>query len=168
MRIALGFALLLAACGHKSPAPAQPGTNGSGTEMAAGHHDGEQTVPPELQKFHDVFAPLWHQTQGPDRMNATCSAVAELQTDADVVAKATPPATANADKWTEGTRALVAGVTSVADACKAKDTGKFETALNAVHEALHGLMMQAGMGDHEMQEMMHHGGDMHDMHDMHH
>jgi hypothetical protein len=155
MRIALGIALLLLACGHKSTAPAQPGTNGSGTEMPAGHHEGEQTVPPELQKFHDVFAPLWHQTQGPDRMNATCSAVAELQADADAVAKATPPTTANADKWTEGTRALVAGVKDVADACAAKDMGKFETALMATHEALHALMGQAGMGDEEMHEMHH-------------
>ncbi len=155
MRIALGFALLLAACGHKSTAPAQPGTNGSGTEMPAGHHEGEETVPPELQKFHDLFAPLWHQTQGPDRMNATCTAVAELQADADAVATATPPATANADKWTAGTRALVAGVKGIADACKGKDTGAFEKALMATHEALHSLMAQAGMADDEMGDMHH-------------
>jgi hypothetical protein len=139
----------------------QPGTNGSGTEMPAGQHEGEQTVPPELQKFHDLFAPLWHSSQGPERMNATCTAVAELQADADAVAKATPPATANADKWTEGTRALVAGVKGVADACAAKDMGKFETALVATHEALHSLMAQAGMGDHEMPDKMHHDAAMH-------
>ena len=100
MRIALGFALLLAACGHKSTAPAQtpPGANGSGTELPAGQHEGEQTVPPALQKFHDLFAPLWHQPQGPDRMNATCSAMPELKADADAIAVATPPTTANADK----------------------------------------------------------------------
>jgi hypothetical protein len=46
--------------------------------------------------------------------------------------------------------------------------GKFETALAATHEALHALMAQAGMGDHEMPGEMHHDGQMHHDGDMHH
>lgn len=169
MRIALGFALLLAACGHKSTAPAQPGTNGSGTEMPAGHHESEQTVPPELQKFHDAFAPLWHQTQGPDRTNATCTVAAELKADADAIAIATPPATANADKWTASTRALVPAVQLLGGYCETKDTGKFEAMLVKVHDILHDLMAQAGMEHEEEMGAMHHEGATgsgagHDMH----
>lgn len=148
MRIALGFALLLAACGSKGKAaPATPpGTNGSGTELSAGQHEGEpDNLTPEMRKFHDLLAPLWHAAKGPERIKATCAAIGELQANADAIATATPPTTANADKWTEGTRALIAGVTGLADACKSNDAAKFETAFEKVHNAFHSLMAQGGM-----------------------
>jgi len=100
---------------------------------------------PELKKFHDAFAPLWHAEKGAKRTADTCAAVPEFKTAADGIATATPPATTNADTWTTATRALVAAVTKLGEACKANDAAKFESAFTAVHEAFHSLMSQAGM-----------------------
>jgi hypothetical protein len=121
-----------------------------------GHEGEHDDMSPELKKFHDVLAPLWHAEKGAKRTADTCAAVAEFQTDAGAIGKTTPPPSTNADTWTAGTRALVAAVGKLADACKANDAAKFEIAFSEVHEAFHSLMGMAGMhhdedgnGEHE-------------------
>jgi hypothetical protein len=110
-----------------------------------GHEGEHDDMSPELKKFHDAFAPLFHAEKGAKRTADTCAAVPELTADADAIGKATPPPSANADTWTEGTRGLVAAVGKLADACKANDAAKFEAAFNGVHDAFHALMELAGM-----------------------
>jgi hypothetical protein len=157
--------LFAAACGGKSaPATNHAQHTGEGSGSAGGPmmgHEGEHDdMSPEHTKFHDVLAPLWHAEKSAKRTADTCAAVPEFKTDADEIGKATPPATANADTWTTGTRALVAAVGKLGDACKANDAGKFETAFADVHEAFHSLMGMAGMHHEE-------GAEDHDHHDMH-
>ena len=119
----------------------------------AEHHAEMANKPPELTKFHDVLAPHWHAEKGPQRMKDTCAALPEFHADADAVAKATPPTTANADKWTAGTRELTASVGGLDDACKGSDEAKFEAAFEKVHVAFHGLLEQGG--GHHMEGMEH-------------
>jgi hypothetical protein len=159
MRHIFVVALFAAACGGKS-APAAHAAHGESSGSAegpmAGHEGEHDDMSPELKKFHDALAPRWHATQGAKRMTDTCAAVPEFQSDADAIGKATPPATANADTWTAGTRSLVAAVGKLADACKTSDSAKFEASFSDVHDAFHSLMGMAGMhhgeegnGEHE-------------------
>jgi len=143
---------ILAACGGKHSAPATGPAGGGSASMMGMHHESEHDeMSPELEKFHDAFAPRWHAAKGPQRQKDTCDAVPELTNDADVIAKATPPTTTNADTWTAGTRALVDAVTKLGAACKANDATQFDTAVGGVHDAFHSLMGQAGM--HHEEEM---------------
>jgi hypothetical protein len=156
--VSLVFALAAAACGGKQSAPATTSTTPQDDKGHAEHegptpgmtHEG---MPAEMTKFHDVLAPRWHAEKGPQRMKDTCAALPQLKTDADAIAKATPPTKANADTWTTGTRALVDSVNALETTCKANDTAKFEQAFHSVHESFHGLMAQAGVehkpGEHE-------------------
>ncbi len=147
--LSLTMVLAAAACGGKKAAPATETT----TQQADGHEGHEMgehpNMPAELAKFHDVLAPRWHAEKGPQRMKDTCAAVPEFKIDADAVAKATPPTPANADTWTNGTRALVASVTELETTCQANDTAKFEDAFHKVHESFHVLLAQAGGEKHE-------------------
>jgi hypothetical protein len=138
----IALALLVAACGGKQSAPA---TTAGGSNAAAEQHEAEATMPPAMAKFHDVLAPRWHAAPGPERMKDTCGALSEFHAQADALAKATPPTTANADTWTTGTRALVDAVANLDATCKANDTTQFEAAFTKVHESFHGLMGAAGM-----------------------
>jgi len=130
---------LLAACGSKestTPAAKEP------VAGAHGEHEehGEMAMPPELKAFHDVLAPRWHAEKGQKRTDDTCAAVPDFQKDADAIAKATPPRSAHADAWTNGTKALVGAVGELDAACKAKDAAAFETAFEKVHQSFHTLL----------------------------
>jgi hypothetical protein len=156
--LSLTIVLAAAACGGKKAAPATTATTqqAEGHEGHEGHEMGEHpNMPAELAKFHDVLAPRWHAEKGAQRMKDTCAAVPEFKTDADAVAKATPPTQTNADTWTTGTRALVASVGELETTCKANDTAKFEEAFHKVHESFHGLLAQAGGEKHEGGEHEH-------------
>jgi hypothetical protein len=134
---------LLAACGSKeSTTPV--GKAGSAAEAHSETGEHEMAMPPELEAFHDVLAPRWHAEKGQKRMDDTCAAVPDFQKDADAIAKATPPRSANADAWTNGTKQLVAAVAGLDTACKGKDLAAFETAFEKVHESFHVLLEAAG------------------------
>jgi hypothetical protein len=140
------------ACGGKKSAPATTTTTSQAEpheEHAGGEGAEHENLTPELTKFHDLLAPLWHAEKGPQRIKDTCAAVPQFRTAADAVAKATPPTKANADTWTTSTRALVASVNDLETACKTNDTAKFDAAFHTVHESFHRLMEQAGGEKHE-------------------
>jgi hypothetical protein len=132
----------LIACGSKQPAPTGPTSGAAGETEGSAH---PMQMPTEMQAFHDVLAPRWHAAQGPQRMKDTCDAIAQFQSTADALGKATPPTNANADTWTNSTRALVASVGDLATACQGGNLGAFETAFTTVHENFHALMAAAGM-----------------------
>ncbi len=143
----IAFVILLAACGSKQP-PTANGAVGSGSnaaEQKAEHEEMMKTMPPEMGKFHDVLAPRWHAQQGPQRMTDTCAALPDFHANADALAKATPPTTANADTWTNGTRGLVDAVAALDTTCKSNDAAQFEAAFSKVHDAFHALMEAAKM-----------------------
>ncbi|MBS1117974.1 MAG: hypothetical protein H6Q90_202 [Deltaproteobacteria bacterium] len=129
--------VLAAACGGNKPAPTKPVE----AKME------KQEMAPELTKFHDILAPRWHADKGDKRMADTCGAMAEFQTKADELTKATPPATADASKWTTGTKELLDAVTALDASCKAKDATAFEPAFEHVHNSFHGLLESTG-GEH--------------------
>ena len=131
------LASLVAACGGKQPTPA--------SQPAA--HEEHAAMPAELKTFHDVLAPRWHAEKGPKRMEDTCAALPDFHTDADALAKSTPPRAANADTWTSGTKQLVDAVAGLDATCKSKDATSFETAFEKVHVSFHGLLEAAG-GEH--------------------
>jgi membrane-bound lytic murein transglycosylase B len=141
----------LAACGSKPPATS---TTSSPAAHADEHH---ADLPPALAKLHDVLAPRWHAAKGPERMTSTCQALADFQRDSDEVAKATPPAAANAQAWTAGTQHLSSAVVELGTACKGSDLAVFEAAFTSVHQGFHELLGASGMmhedhegkGDHE-------------------
>ena len=153
------LALLLAACGSKQTAPA---TATPKTAAADEHHEMDN-MPPEMARFHDVLAPHWHADKGPQRMKDTCAALADFHTDADALAKATPPTGANADTWTTATKQLVDAVTGLDTTCKANDATQFETAFDKVHVSFHGLMGAAGMHPEGMEH--HEAMEGHEMHE---
>lgn len=136
----LTFALAISVgCGGKDKAA--PATTPTATHGPEHHEGGEHAgLSAEMTRFHELLRPLWHADKGPARMKNTCDAVAQLQTDSDAIAKATPPEAADADTWTAGTRALVAAVSDLATACKGTDNAPFETAFSKVHDAFHALM----------------------------
>jgi hypothetical protein len=139
----LTFALLLISVGCGGKDKAAPGTTPAAHEHE-GHegHEGDEHagMSAEMTRFHDLLRPLWHAEQGPARMTNTCGALAQLHTESDAIATATPPEPANADTWTAGTRALVAAVNDLDAACKGSDSAAFETAFGKVHDAFHALM----------------------------
>jgi len=102
-------------------------------------------MPPELAKFHDVLAPRWHADKGAQRVTDTCKAIPEFKSNADAVAKATPPRTANADTWTTGTKALVSAVAGLEHVCASPDQAVgFDEAFAKVHESFHKLLEASG------------------------
>ena len=109
-------------------------------------------MPPELKAFHDVLAPRWHAEKGPKRMQDTCAALPDFHSDADALAKATPPMNAHADTWTTGTKQLVDAVAGLDTTCKANDAAQFETAFEKVHVSFHHLLEAAG-GEHHEEHM---------------
>jgi hypothetical protein len=163
--LSLVIALAAAACGGKKSEPTTTSTTSGGTAGAesGGSHEEHAGMPAELTRFHDILRPLWHAEKGPKRMTDTCAAVPQMKTEADAIAKVTPPVPANADTWTSGTRALVASVADLDVTCKANDSAKFEAAFSKVHDAFHALMMAAGMKHEGMKhEGMKHEGMKHE------
>lgn len=131
-------ALALAACGSHHAAPAASGESNEMKQM-------EMHMTPEMRAFHDVLAPRWHAPAGPQRVKDTCAAVGDLGKDADAIAKATPPRTANADTWTAATRQLVAAVGELAQVCgQGEQPAGFDDTFGKVHAAFHALLAAAG------------------------
>jgi hypothetical protein len=135
--------VLAAACGGSpkpAPAPAPMGEQG---EMAH--------ATPELMKFHDVLAPRWHAAKGPERMTATCGAIADFSTGADAIAKA--PA-GDPGRWAQEAKELTDAVAAMKIVCETKDVTKFETAFANVHQEFHELL-EVAEGKHEEHEEKH-------------
>ena len=134
---ALGLVVLLAACGSNKPlfAPADKVPAGSGSGSGSGSAANEAaekqaekaTMPPAVTKFRDLFDPRW---------------AAQGDSDTAAIAKATPPTTANADSWTNATKALVAAVHDLDTACASKTD--FDAAFTKVHDAFEMLLAAAG------------------------
>jgi hypothetical protein len=104
------------------------------------HHDDHHAkLSPELVSFHDVLAPRWHAAPGPERVKATCDAIGELRARGDAVAKAAPPAAANADAWASGTKKLVAAIEGLAASCASGVVDGFDGAFARVHESFEAL-----------------------------
>jgi hypothetical protein len=110
---------------------------------------------PELAKFHEVLAPKWHAPEGPKRMTDACAAIGDFSAAADAVAKAPPPAKANAAVWTQESKELVDAVAALKIACvESKDSGTFQKAFAQVHQEFHELLEALGgtKGEHEGHE----------------
>ena len=101
-------------------------------------------MPTELTKFHDILSPLWHAEKGAARTKDTCNAVPQLAFEADAIGKAVPPREANADTWTNATRALVAAVDDLKKVCESVQEAHFEKSFEAVHNAFHQVMEASG------------------------
>jgi hypothetical protein len=157
--LSLALVLIAAACGSSKPTPTTSSEHAATADNEGAEHHEMGNMPPEIAKFHDVLAPHWHAEKGAQRMKDTCSAMPDLHASADALAQTTPPATANADSWTTGTRELVAAVASLDATCKSNDPTSFETAFAKLHESFHGLMAQAGGHKEGMEghEEMEHG-----------
>lgn len=152
MKIALILVLVLAAaCGGKKSEPAKPDMAAKGGE--------EHAMSPEVTKFHDVLSPRWHAEKGEKRMKDTCAAMPDFQSNADALAKATPPTGADAAKWTTGTKELTDAVVALDATCKSNDATAFEPAFHRVHEGFHAVM-ELSSGKHgEHGEHAEHGKD---------
>jgi hypothetical protein len=135
MKIAYALILIVAAaCGNKSKSePAKP-------EGGDKHAEEHAKMSPEVTKFHDVLAPRWHAAKGEQRMKDTCAAMTDFQSNAEALAKATPPAGADAAKWTTGTKELTDAVGALDATCKSNDAMAFEPAFERVHTGFHAVM----------------------------
>lgn len=118
---------------------------------------------PEVAKFHDVLAPRYHADKGDKRRADTCGAIADFEAGADAIAKATPPAGTDQEKWTAQTKELTDAVAAMGGTCKANDAAAFDPAFERVHKGFHGVMEAAGghkeMGHEGMEGMGHEGGE---------
>jgi len=141
MKTALMFVLVLAAaCGSK---PASTTTTTPMPETKSEQH----AMAPEVTKFHDVLSPRWHAAKGDQRMKDTCGAMADFQTNAEALAKATP-ANADAGKWTTTTKELSDAVAALDMTCKGQDAAAFEPAFERVHNGFHSVLETSGGGKH--------------------
>ena len=150
------IALLAAGCGgagQSSPPPLESARDNQKHDVRAAKHGGEadETVAmtPEVKAFHDVLAPRWHAEHGARRMADTCGALAELRSDAEAIARATPPERAEPADWKAGARELGEAVAALGETCTANDAGKFEPAFTAVHERFHAVLEASVGGDHD-------------------
>ncbi|MGE0867342.1 MAG: hypothetical protein AB7P03_02185 [Kofleriaceae bacterium] len=166
--------VLAAACGGKSTQTTTP-TSETTAETT------KPEMPAEVVKFHDVLAPKWHAEKGEQRMKDTCAVVAELQVNAEAIAKVTPPTGADASKWANGSKELTDAVMALDTTCKSNDTVAFEPAFERVHNGFHAVMeasMEGGKSAHmhkdgeqcehgEMHAEGHEGHEGHEAHDAH-
>lgn len=166
MKTALSIAMVVfAACGGAATGAKSPDESdarnrqmdhiGGDHQMGHGHagemgkHD-EETMPPQLARFHDALAPRWHAAPGPQRMADACAAIPEFHHDAEAIAGAAPPSKGDASAWSRGGKQLTAAVAALDATCKNKDAEAFEPAFQRVHETFHGLLEAAG--EHEKHE----------------
>jgi hypothetical protein len=110
--------------------------HGEGHEGHAGGHPG---LPPELDAFHGVLAPLWHD-ESADRTAKTCTAVGELDTRATAIAAAPVPTGADAAAWQKGGADLKAAVAALRTECSTAARARFQPTFSALHEAFHHMM----------------------------
>ncbi len=106
-------------------------------------------LPPAVNAFHELLAPLWHADPGDKRAEDTCAAIEDLrQRAADIVVAETPPAaTADEAGYRDAASALVHAVVELGDACGA-DRSAFADRLTDVHTAFHVVMEKAGGAAH--------------------
>ena len=119
-----------------------------GTEHPAEHHEstggGEhhEALPPALDAFHEILAPLWHAEAGEERTDRTCSAMDSFRTRAEAVRSSPPPPAAESDSagWQSAADALGGSVDALAAACAADGRPAFAESFERVHEAFHALV----------------------------
>jgi hypothetical protein len=129
--------LAAAACGGSpKPAPVPDHTEPEHTEEAKPHEE-EHHLTPEMEKFHDVLAPLWH-SEAADRQARTCEVAPDMLYMAGQVQDAPVPEGA-ADDWAERVRTFMLAVNQMKEDCKREGTD-FEANFSAVHDAFHALM----------------------------
>ena len=92
--LAIMVASNVAACGGAASPPHEPEGHehaGHEGEHEDGHHGEHGALPGPVNDFHEVLAPLWHAPKGPERANATCGKVMDLNTKASAITTAPAP-----------------------------------------------------------------------------
>jgi hypothetical protein len=123
-----------------SGAAVDPGSAAAGSA----HHAHHMRVGPELEKFQNELGDKWHEAKGEQRKTDACEKVGNLEPAAAEIAKAAPPAGADATKWTDGGKQLTEAVAAMKTACGGTDLAAFETAFDNVHNSFHSLIGLAG------------------------
>jgi len=134
--LALALVVTLAACGGKS-APATS-TVAHSDEMHAEHR--ESGLPPEVNAFHDRFAPLYHATPGPERTKNTCDAQLDFDLLLASVDRAGPPADVDAVAWAERIEEVRTAAAELGQDCIENDARGFDAKLEALHDSFHALI----------------------------
>lgn len=131
-------AAALVACG---------GSQATTPKHQAEHHG---SLPPSVNAFHELLAPLWHADPGEKRATDTCAAIEDLrQRAADIVVAETPPAAAGDEAgYRDATSELVHTVVQLGETCGADGKPGFDDQLAAVHTAFH-VVMEKASGKHE-------------------
>jgi hypothetical protein len=119
-----------------APAPAPPAP--PAPAPAAGHDHGTG-LPPALDRFHGILAPLWHADAGAQRQKDTCAAMPDFQRGADEIAAAPVPAGLDAAAWTSAAADLRAKVAATSAQCAGPQAG-FDAAFSALHDAYHHIV----------------------------
>jgi hypothetical protein len=135
MRFEILFVFAAACGGGGKPAPTPVAPSAPAGDHAE-HH--EMKMAPELAGFHDVLKPRWHAPKGEQRMQDTCAAIPQFQTQAESIAKAKP---------SSQSKELGDAVSALDTACKANDAAVFELAFAKVHDTFHAMM--EGGGEHQ-------------------
>jgi hypothetical protein len=117
-----------AAVAAPAPAPAAPAATGHGTGL-----------PPALDHFHGVLAPLWHADAGAQRQKDTCAAMPDFQRGADEIAAAPVPAGVDAAAWKAAAADLRGKVAATSAQCAAPQAA-FDAAFSALHDAYHHIV----------------------------
>jgi hypothetical protein len=119
-----------------APAPTAPP---SPAPAAAGGHDHGTGLPPALDRFHGVLAPLWHADAGAQRQKDTCAAMADFQRGADEIAAAPVPTGVDAAAWQAAAADLRAKVAATSAQCAAPQAA-FDAAFSVLHDAYHHIV----------------------------
>jgi pyruvate dehydrogenase E2 component (dihydrolipoamide acetyltransferase) len=121
-----------------APAAAVPPAPAAAPAPSAGHDHGTG-LPPALDQFHGILAPLWHADAGAQRQKDTCAAMPDFQRGADAIAAAPVPAGIDAAAWTAAAADLRAKVAATSAQCAAPQAG-FDAAFSALHDAYHHIV----------------------------
>lgn len=134
-------------CGGKSksemtdPCKDMPMDGDHHEEMHEGEEHAEPELTPEMARFHDVLAPLWHAEAGPQRVDDTCEASGHMLDLSNDIQKAPTPEGADETAWIEAVQTLMIDITHLQDACPQVPGGvTFDDAFTNVHESFHALM----------------------------
>jgi hypothetical protein len=140
------FALLslsLLACGGSSES--SEATTPAAAAPPPSAHDDHGAQPAQVVAFHDVLAPLWHDTSA-ERRAKTCAQTGELDARAAAMSEVTA---ADPAAWSTAVAELRGTLEQLSAACNG--SGDFDASFTTVHDGFHKLAEMAGgeHGEHE-------------------
>lgn len=126
----------IAACGGGSPAS----TTSTPSEPALDR----EKMNAEMIAFRDLMSPKWTMQSSPERMEAICAMIVDIEKATYAVQKSQAPASAEPDQWAAKTASLVAKYGAVIGACRGGELTELDLQMTRFEAAFHDVMEVTG------------------------